>query len=1224
MKNVKLLACDLYCAAVLPWSKSWNSNLQISAASDFSNEAYRKKEKREKMNKKKLWALVLTGVMAAQALGSSAYGAAFTDGTVQDTFSEEDLALTETPDKSDVFKEQESDARNTEEVFSDGGEEDKFTSGPKEDEALAEEVFSENREPVRIGDAEYTYIPETDSYRVTCILGDGKTVVLEPEVNGKKVTEIGESVYYTTDDDEVYAIGGNVVIPDTVVKIADEAFKYGECIYMNIPDSVTEIGTGIFNGCFNLRTLRFTAGVKVFPSGLFRECENLETIEIPQGVEKIADQAMQGCPGLEAVHIPPSVTEIGETLFDEGTSVTIYGASGSYAQTYAREHQIPFQTEGETLPPSETKPKIDGVYYTYREDTDSYAVTGFGADIPQEVILPSTVNGKEVTEIADRAFYYCLYLQSIRIPGTIKHIGDSAFFQCVSLKDVTMEDGISTLGPYVFAYDRSLGSIEIPDSVTQIGEGCFYFGTVQKLKLSAGLKEISDGMLQYLYVPGDIVIPDGVTRIGDAAFECLCCEKVFIPDTVEQIGNMAFAGAVIEKIDIPDSVKTIGDSAFSGLNLTSKTIVIPDSVTKIGKYIFSGCDAASITLGRGIKEIPEGAFLYTKAEALIIPDSVVSIQSKAFEDTDFYRIALPANVRYIKKDAFLNNPYLTLFVKKNSFAEKYAKAMKIPYDNGSIYAAVVTKNGIQYQYNSQNGTYILARTDENLSGAVKIPASINGKKVVAIKEKAFFGRDKVTSVTIPESVTDIGTQAFYGCKAKKINIPKGIKILKEKVFSNSGIESVSIPSSVVTIESGAFEATELVEFSLPGTVKNVGKGILKSCEKLKKIQFPEGIKEIPEEFASWCSNLETISIPGSVKRIGAGAFGGTGIEKIRLPEKLEEIGESTFTDCTNLKSIVLPETLRKLGAGAFAYCESLSEISIPGRVEKIFEETFEKCTSLRKVVFEDGVRYVEADAFRGCEGNIREMHMTDSLMDIENPGKFENCTFYGFSETKIEDACIAFGFPFVSVGTNVLKAPEFKAAVKSGNCIQIHRDGYVRGADFYEYAISKDKNFPKTGNVLYQTEGDEEWSFEALDNRIYYVFARSYQDREWWYQVHYERVYSDWSAPVKVQITQSLKTSRIQKATVKGNTVTVTVASVPGAEGYGIVLSEDRSKDGCQKLLKPVRIRYGSKNNTSTTYTFKNVKPGSYCVLARAYKKLGGGQTVYSKWAGYSKRIKVN
>lgn len=1218
------------------------------------------------MNKKKLCALVLTGVMAAQALGSSAYGAAFTDGTVQDIFSEEEqilsedagstgepiteptpaAALTETPDKSEIFKGQESDVQNVEEVFSDGGEEDKFTSGPKEDEALAEEVISENGEPVRIGDAEYTYIPETDSYRVTCILGDGKTVVLEQEVNGKKVTEIGESVYYTTDDDEVYDIGGNVVIPNTVVRIADEAFEYGECTYMNIPDSVTEIGTGIFNSCFNLRTLRFTAGVKVFPAGLFRECENLETIEIPQGVEKIADHAMQGCPGLEAVHIPSSVTEIGETLFDEGTSVIIYGASGSYAQTYAREHQIPFQTEGETLPPSETKPKIDGVYYTYREDTDSYAVTGFGADIPQEVILPSTVNGKEVTEIADRAFYYCLDLQSIRIPGTIKHIGDSAFFQCVSLKDVTIEDGISTLGNYVFAYDRNLGSIEFPDSVTQIGEGCFYWGIVEKLKLSAGLKEISDGMLQYLYVPGgDIVIPDGVTRIGDAAFECLNCETVFISGTVKQIGNMAFAGAVIDKLVIPNSVKTIGDSAFAGLWLTSKTMVIPDSVTKIGKYIFSGCDAASITLGRGIKEIPEGAFLYTKAEALIIPDSVVSIQSKAFEDTDFYRIAVPANVRYIKKDAFLNNPYLTLFVKKNSVAEKYAKTMKIPYDNGSIYAAVVTKNGIQYQYNSKSGTYTLAKTDENLSGAVKILSSINGKKVVAIKEKAFFGRDKVTSVTIPESVTDIGTQAFYGCKAKKINIPKGIKILKEKVFCNSGIESISIPSSVVTIESEAlaytpiknikipssvttikdeaFEATELVEFSLPGTVKNVGKGILKFCEKLKKIQFPGGIKEIPEGFVCGCSNLETIPIPGSVKRIGADAFGGTGIEKIRLPVKLEEIGESTFSGCTNLKSIVLPGTLKKLGAEAFAYCESLSEVSIPGSVEKIFEETFENCTSLKKVVFEDGVRYVEADAFRGCEGNIREMHMTDSLMDIENPGKFENCTFYGFSETKIEDACIAFGFPFVSVGTNVLKAPKFKAAAKSGNCVQIHRDGYVPGADFYEYAISKDKNFPKTGKVLYQTEGDEECIFEVLDKGVYYVFARAYQDREWWYQVHDKRVYSDWSAPVKVQITQNLNPCKIQKVTVKGNTVTVTVKSVPGAEGYGIVLSEERSKDGCQKLLKPQGIKYGSKNNTSTTYTFKNVKPGVYCVLARAYKKLGGGQTVYSKWSGYSKRIQV-
>ena len=106
------------------------------------------------MNKKKLCALVLTGVMAAQALGSSAYGAAFTDGTVQDTFSEEEqslsedagstgepiaeptpaAALTETPDKSEIFKGQESDVQNVEEVFSDGGEEDKFTSGPQEDE----------------------------------------------------------------------------------------------------------------------------------------------------------------------------------------------------------------------------------------------------------------------------------------------------------------------------------------------------------------------------------------------------------------------------------------------------------------------------------------------------------------------------------------------------------------------------------------------------------------------------------------------------------------------------------------------------------------------------------------------------------------------------------------------------------------------------------------------------------------------------------------------------------------------------------------------------------------------------------------------------------------------------------------------------------------------------------------------------------------------------------
>lgn len=1107
------------------------------------------------MNKKKLCALVLTGVMAAQALGSSAYGAAFTDGTVQDTFSEEEqslsedagstgepiaeptpaAALTETPDKSEIFKGQESDVQNVEEVFSDGGEEDKFTSGSQEDEGQTGAVISEDGEKVYLDGIRYEYIPETDSYRVVDVSAGVSVSVVRAEINGKKVTEIGEDIYRIEYDDLdsedlVYVVWGNIIIPDTVTKLADRAFAGGTCTVIDIPDSVTQIGKELFYRCAELRSIRFPAGVKVFPQGLFKECNLLETIEISPGVTEISENAMKGCPNLKKVFIPSSVTAIGENLFEESAQVSIYGEEGSYAQKYALEHQIPFVAEGSA---SEAEnPVIDGVCYTYDAASDSYKVTGFNQDISEEVTFLNTVNGKSVTEIGENAFYYCQAVKKITVPRTIKKIGNSAFHYCTKLEGIILEEGVESLGDYVFCYDWALKEVKLPDTVTQFGACCFHDCRLDGLYLSKGLTEISDSGLEGLTLSSALTIPNGVSRIGTDAFSYFSGTEVILPSTVEIIADRAFYFAMLSEVNIPGSVQEIGVSAFEMTDV--EKLNIPDSVTRLGKNVFRYCKAASITLGRGIRSIPEGAFEGTRAEALLIPDSVASIFGKAFRDTKFYRISIPASVSYIKKDAFSKNDFLTLFVKKNSLAEQYARAMKIPYDNGSIYASVVIKDGIQYQYNSGSGTYVVSKSLPDISGKVKIASAINKKKVVAIKDSAFAGQEKITEISIPKTVTSIGKDAFAYCGVKEINIPSSVTEIKDSTFNSSSLEKIVIPASVTAIRAEA------------------------------------------------------------------------------------------FVYCQSLKEVIFPDTLKTLGRRSFYHCSSLEEIIIPGSVKTVPYECFDKCTSLKKVVLKDGVEEVES-WFEGSEKVLREMHMTDSIRKTPSPKRYINCTFYGFSGTKIEEACRYYDRPFVSVGISVFRKPELTAKIFSGNSVEVYQKDRVRSADYFTYVLTKDKNFPVTGKYIYKDrkyKGSESCIFENLDNGTYYVFAQSAR-RKYSYAPSDKMEYSGWSAPVKVQITQTLNPCKIQKVTVKGNTVTVTVKSVPGAEGYGIVLSEDRSKDGCQKLLKPLGIKYGSKNNTSTTYTFKNVKPGVYCVLARAYKKLGGGQTVYSKWSGYSRMISL-
>ena len=199
--------------------------------------------------------------------------------------------------------------------------------------------------------------------------------------------------------------------------------------------------------------------------------------------------------------------------------------------------------------------------------------------------------------------------------------------------------------------------------------------------------------------------------------------------------------------------------------------------------------------------------------------------------------------------------------------------------------------------------------------------------------EAFLECTNIKSVILPNTLTAIGTQAFWG----------------------SSLVSISIPASVETIEGGAFCR----------------------CTALQTVTFEKGsqLKTIESSVFSGCTSLTSIEIPASVEMIENSAFNGcTSLTTIEIPASVEEIRGYAFKGCTSLKTVTFEKgsKLKTISNGAFINCTSLTTIEIPASVETIRGGAFSDCTSLKTVTFEKGSQlltvygYYAHGAFSDC------------------------------------------------------------------------------------------------------------------------------------------------------------------------------------------------------------------------------------------------------------------
>lgn len=371
-------------------------------------------------------------------------------------------------------------------------------------------------------------------------------------------------------------------------------------------------------------------------------------------------------------------------------------------------------------------------------------------------------------------------------------------------------------------------------------------------------------------------------------------------------------------------------------------------VTTIGHFAFNSCsELTSIAIPSSITLIDDCAFLFCDGLTAVYIDDLSAYMNIDIITSQFYSYS----PLYYAYNLYLNGELVTDLVIPDGTTE----IKDYVFEGGRCFKSVTIPNSVTFIGKRAFGgcTGLTAVNISDLSAWMNIDFATSASNPLYtptnVYHDLYLNGELVIDLVIPEGTMEIKDYAFAYGNFKSVTIPGSVTSIGSGAFENcTNLTSIEIPNSVTSIGSGAFVRSGLTSVEISAT--SIGQNAFGSCTNLSSVAMFDGVVTIGPLAFSQCENLISVEMPGSVTSIGSSAFVNcTKLESVVIPNSVTSIESSTFASCYSLSSVTIPNSVTSIGHAAFRDCRSLTSLTIPNSVATIENLAFRGCTGLTEI-----------------------------------------------------------------------------------------------------------------------------------------------------------------------------------------------------------------------------------------------------------------------------------
>ena len=792
-----------------------------------------------------------------------------------------------------------------------------------------------------------------------------------------------------------------VILPNELLSIGDNAFRGTGLSTVTIPRSVTKIGTNAFPSC-NLKVYQPSAGydynssnktvlndsytkgndtfyyiIKSDDTAEIIGCETTSTeLTVPEEIDgytvsSIGDYGFAKCSTLKSITIPKNIKTIGKYAFDGCTGL------------------------------------INATIPTTVSSVGDYAFNNCTG-------LKNVTISEGVESIGKGCFYNCTSLAEAVVPDTAKYVGAYAFYNCTSMVNATIGTTTESIGECTFYNCEKLETVVIGYSVKSIGNYAFYNCGLSKVTIPSSTKYIGKYAFANNKFMTKVTHKKGVVIIDEFAYQnCTSLETVTLPTSLEIISKGVFQNcSLLKTANLPSSLKTLGSYAFDNCS-SLPTVTIPTGVTAINDCTFNKCTSlATVTINSNVTSIGFDAFRECAFSAIILPNTVETIKGGAFRGcAKLTKIIIPDATKTIGEAAFFDCTELSEISVADSLECLGDSALKnnnnltakIRYLSGTVTDSLFEKQGISHAVLDENilkiGNSVFAycyKLNDITYGDKKAADGefLFSDKVVSLGNEIFKDASLLKNLIIPDTIETIGPNAFYnsvegGYHTQNVTVTFyyvggniAADILKEQKISH-----IVVNDNIKSIGNNAFNSiTTLETVSLPDTVTTCGDVFAETSGNVTA--YFRGVDGTIDKdvYKAKLSGLTYLVFDKNIKTIDSYSFANASTVKGVIIHNTDMIKDHAFADSTSINGVVI-ENAGSIGEYAFSNSSTMNYIEI-GKVNLIGKYAFSNCPAMKQLYI-DSVVNINDYAFYN-DIAIDDIVINQNLINIGSHA-FDSC-----------------------------------------------------------------------------------------------------------------------------------------------------------------------------------------------------------------------------------------